>query len=284
MCVDMRMGKGWAKGLTARTDQRVAARAAAHRGLQYTRRTPPEDCKWPLAGRTTLPLEWSAEMAYVVGLTATDGCLYTGTRKINFKSMDRQLVETYLRLLGRTNRVKDQETRTGNIVYFTEFGDAALYRWFQSVGLMPRKSLVLGQLEVPRQFLLPLARGLLDGDGSIINKTYRADTGRRSDYYWEYLLTKFTSASKQHLEWLAERIKATTGCEGYLSEATRRVPDPKRHPFFHLRYGKRASLALLPLLYPEGAPCLERKRQIWIDYKAKHRIADTPVELGLSPR
>src|SRR5436190_22019502 len=112
MCVDTRMGKGWAKGLTAATDPRVARAAAGHRGQQYNRRTPPELCRWPVSGLTTLPLAWSDEMAYIVGLTATDGCLVTGRRAINFKSGDRQLVETYLRLLGRTNAVKSHSTKT----------------------------------------------------------------------------------------------------------------------------------------------------------------------------
>src|SRR5437879_12109954 len=72
------MGKGWAKGLTAATDPRIARAAAAHRGKQYVRRTPPELCRWPVFGLTTLPLAWSDDMAYIVGLTATDGCLFTG--------------------------------------------------------------------------------------------------------------------------------------------------------------------------------------------------------------
>src|SRR5438093_1908144 len=107
------MGKGWAKGLTAATDPRIARAAAAHRGKIYERRTPIELCRWNLAGYTTLPLSWSDEMAYVVGLTATDGCLVTGRRAINFKSGDRALVETYLRLLGRKNRVKSHPTESG---------------------------------------------------------------------------------------------------------------------------------------------------------------------------
>ncbi|MEK6208104.1 MAG: LAGLIDADG family homing endonuclease [Chloroflexota bacterium] len=173
------MGKGWAKGLKAATDPRIARAAAGHRGKQYVRRTPFELCRWPVAGLTTLPLVWSDEMAYIVGLTATDGCLVTGRRAINFKSGDRQLVETYLRLLGRKNRVKSHPTKTGGIAYYTQFHDSALYEWFRSVGLTPRKSLTIGALFVPDEVLLPLARGLLDGDGSVINKVYRADTGRR---------------------------------------------------------------------------------------------------------
>jgi len=167
------MGRGWAKGCTAATDPRIARAAAGHRGKTYARRTPRERCRWPVAGSTTLPLRWSNEMAYVVGLTATDGCLVSGRRAINFKSGDRQLVETYLALLGRTNRIKLQRTRTGGSAYFTQFHDSALYEWFRSVGLTPRKSLTLGAISVPDEFLLVLVRGLLDGDGSVMKDVPR---------------------------------------------------------------------------------------------------------------
>lgn len=268
------VGKGWAKGLTAKTDPRIARAAAGHRGKTYRRRTPPEQCKWPLAGLTTLPLAWSDQMAYLVGLTATDGCLITGRRVINFKSGDRALVETYLRLLGRQNRVKSQTTETGGIAYFTQFHDSRLYEWFRSVGLSPRKSLTIGALSVPDAFLMPLARGLLDGDGSVINKVYRADTGGSADYYWEYLITSFKSASRPHLEWLQSRLRAVTGQTGYISQLNINLknPLPNRHAFFELRYGKRSSLVLLPLLYPSAAPCLERKRAKWVGYAQRHGL------------
>jgi hypothetical protein len=272
VCVDTRVGKDWAKGLSAKTDPRVARAAAGHRGKQYVRRTPPELCRWPVSGLTTLPLTWSDEMAYIVGLTATDGCLFTGRRAINFKSGDRQLVETYLGLLGRKNRVKSHPTETGGIAYYTQFHDSALYEWFRSAGLTPRKSLTIGAISVPDEFLMPVARGLLDGDGSVIDKVYRADTGRRSDYFWEYLITSFKSASRPHLEWLRSRLHATTGQAGNLSQVKYKNPLPNRHPFFELRYGKRSSLVLLPTLYPVGAPCLERKREIWLDYAHRHGV------------
>jgi hypothetical protein len=266
----MGVGKDWAKGLSAKTDPRVARAAAAHRGKQYVRRTPPELCRWPVAGLTTLPLVWSDDMAYIVGLTATDGCLFTGRRAINFKSGDRQLVETYLRLLGRKNRVKSHPTETGGIAYYTQFHDSALYEWFRSVGLTPRKSLTIGAISVPDDYLMPLARGLLDGDGTLLNKVYRADTGRRDDYYWEYLITRFLSASRAHLTWLQSAIAGATGQIGTIGEVKRKEPLPNRHPFYELEYAKRSSIVLLPLLYPPNAPCLERKRAIWDDYAKRH--------------
>jgi len=113
-------------------------------------------------------------MAYVVGLTATDGCLTHGRRRsINFKSEDFELVSRYLALLGRTNAIGVELTREGNFAYHTQFGDARLYEWFRSVGLMPRKSLVLGAIDVPDSHVSHLIRGLLDGDGSILNSGTR---------------------------------------------------------------------------------------------------------------
>ncbi len=263
VCVDTRVGKDWAKGLTAKTDGRIAPAAAGHRGKQYVRRTPHELCRWPL-----LPLKWSNEMAYVVGLTATDGCLVTGRRAINFKSGDRELVETYLRLLGRTNPVKNQKTRARGIRYFTQFHDSLLYEWFRSVGLTPRKSLTIGALPVPDEFFLPLMRGLLDGDGSIINKIYRADTGSKRDYYWEYLITSFNSASAEHVRWLQGAIARILGLSGSVQMSTTTAGNP----YFGLRFGKLASSALLPLLYTAGAPCLGRKRQIWDRYASRQLL------------
>jgi hypothetical protein len=264
------MGKGWSKRLTAATDARIAKRAAAHRGMRYERRTPVEACKWSILSTRTLPLGWSDAMGYLVGLTATDGCLISGRRQINFKSSDRDLVELYLQLLGRTNKIVVEHTRRGGVAYHAQFGDAAWYDWLLSIGLTPRKSLTLGAIAVPDAHLFATLRGLLDGDGTITNKIYRADTGRRSDYYWEYLLTRFESASRRHLEWIASRVEASTGLSGYLQEIRTTKPDRERHPFFHLRYGKRASVVLLPMLYPAGAPCLERKRRVWLDYAARH--------------
>src|SRR5712691_7266122 len=100
-------------------------------------------------GRCSPQREWSNSMAYVVGLTATDGCLVSGRRRIDFKSADRQQVETYLRLLGRTNRVRCERTRKSGIVFVTQIGDASLYEWLRSVGLTPRKSLTIGAIAVP---------------------------------------------------------------------------------------------------------------------------------------
>jgi hypothetical protein len=221
--------------------------------------------KWVRPTETTLPIEWSSAMAYIVGLVATDGCLTTGRRAITFKSIDRQLVETYLGLLGRTNRIGVTQTPTGPI-YRAQFTDSRLYRWMQSVGLTPRKSLTLGALDVPDEFLCPLVRGLLDGDGNITDHVWKADTSRRSDYYYEWFRTRFVSASPPHLEWLKGRLHAALGLRGWIWFDRRRG-----NGIGCLSYGKHDSIKLLGWLYEDpDAPCLLRKRAIWDDYVSRH--------------
>jgi hypothetical protein len=129
--------------------------------------------------------------------------------------------------------------------------------------------LTIGALAVPDSFLMPLVRGLLDGDGSIINQVYRADTGGRPDYYWEYLITSFNSASAAHISWLRSALSRVLELKSSVQKST----TTSGNPYYALRYGKAASSILLPLVYPTGAPCLQRKREIWIAYDARHRSA-----------
>jgi hypothetical protein len=189
-------GKGWAKGRSAKDDPRIARAAAAHRGKQYVPRVAPELDR----RRTSAPVDatWTPILAYAVGLIATDGGLVRG-RSISFPSADRELVEILLQCLRKSNRISVERSEEGNIYYRTQIGDVALHRWLVSIGIEPKKSLTIGAIDVPDEHLFSLARGLLDGDGSIMNKVARADTKRRSDYRWEYLQTKFVSASLAHI-------------------------------------------------------------------------------------
>lgn len=224
--------------------------------------------RWVRSTFTTIPIEWSADLAYVVGLTATDGCLLTGRKAINFKSVDRDLVETYVRLLGRTNRLVMERTRAGREIYHVQFTDSRLYRWFETIGLTPRKSLTLGAIDAPDEYLAPLIRGLLEGDGSISNAIWKADTSRRDDYYYEWLRVRFASASRTHLEWVRAVLQRVLGLSGWIWMDRR-----KSNPFGQLGYGKHDSIKLLSWLYADPrAPCLARKRAIWDSYIARHPL------------
>jgi hypothetical protein len=275
------MGKGWAKGLTAATDPRVARMAEAHRGERgnrgkvYQRRVSIELGRWHRPYRTTLALSWSSEMAYVVGLTATDRCLVTGRRKINFKSGDRDLVATYLALLGRGNPIKVERTKKG-VAYYTQFHDSQLYDWFLTTGLTPKKSLTIGALTVPREYFFDAARGLLDGDGSIMHIRY-AGTGKARGREYETIRTCFNSASRPHLEWIRRELNATLDLGGSLKMISYTTAG---NPFYRLEYAMRDTMRILPQVYRDPtAPCLERKRRIWELFQTRLAAGETRSRL-----
>jgi hypothetical protein len=251
-------GKGWARGKTATTDERIARRGK--RGPYNARAS-------SLVSRSPSgEIEWSSALSYLVGLIATDGCLTRG-RTITFTSADRELVQTFLDLLGRQNKISTCRTRTGGIAYRTQVGDVGFYRWLKQIGITERKSLTLGPIAVPDDRLIDLTRNLLDGDGSIINQMVRADTKDSPTYRWELFSARFVSASRVHVEWLRERIGRSLGLVGYVG--TNRTKDGR--VCYVLRYGKPASLALLTELYRDRlAPCLVRKRAIFDAYRARH--------------
>lgn len=233
--------------------------------MRYVPRVPPEEDR----RRKSAPVDmtWRPTLAYAVGLLATDGAIIRG-RTITFPSADRELVEHVLRCLGKGNTISEVRTKKGNIAYRTQIGDVRLCRWLPTIGITARKSLVLGAVEVPDALLADLLRGLLDGDGSIINKRARADTGRTRNYYWEYLRTSFLSASRAHIVWLRARIEAAFGLQGYIATARSRDGHAE---MFTLRFGKRTSLELLPRIYADpNAPRLTRKWRVWADYLRRH--------------
>jgi len=223
----------------------------------YERHIPLERDRRLTGGFRTLPLEWSPRMAYVVGLIATDGCLSKDRRHISFDTNDRQLVETFLNCLGRPIRYRTMKTLVGNDRYQAQFSDVRFYRWLVAAGLTPRKSLTLGSIAAPRDFFMPLARGLLDGDGNIYTLLHAPTRKKYPNYTYERLWTHFTSASEEHIEWLRAQILIVMGLRGYIE---RRRETNERHAFFRLKYGNRASVTLLSALYAApGEPRLERK-------------------------
>lgn len=259
------MGKNWARGLTKSTDDRVARAASSHRGLRYVRRTPIEQCRWTWREPRVIT-QWSDALAYAVGLIATDGCLASSSRLITLVSKDVQLLQAYLGCLGRNARL----ARHGSGAHRVQFKDADFYRWLVSIGVTPRKSLTLGAIDVPDEFLLPLVRGLLDGDGSVLYQTVVPNPRMYPLSTYPRINVRFVSASRPHLEWLAERLRLQLAVTGAIHEKSRR--DVGQNPIYELKFGKYSSIVLLRELYRDpDAPRLDRKWRTWNRYLTEAR-------------
>lgn len=302
---------GWARGLTAQTDERIARIAAGHRGIKVTRRTPPEQCRW-VRGRDNSwsrgltkatdervrrnaekhvglkysrrtpretwrlrhscqrlePIDWNTKTAYAVGLIATDGNLSTSGRHVRFISADADLVETFMRCVGHRVKYRTIRRPRRRPCYEAAFSDIELYRWLQAIGLTPRKSLTLGPLDVPDEFLADVVRGLLDGDGSINTRCYC----KRKRQVHRHIAVVFHSASLAHLEWLSAELHAALGVSGHRSHRVR----PGRADVHLLTFASTASQQILRWVYQSAAaPRLRRKWDTWVNYCARTGIVST---------
>ena len=184
----------------------------------------------------------SPELAYVVGLVASDGNLRGAGNSVSLTSVDRELVETYLRLLQVCSvRISLHHTSRKD-QYTVAFSDPAYRAFLEACGLRPNKSTNIGRLNIPDGVFVDFARGNLDGDGCwSIEKT-----GTRS-----YLAGEFSSGSPTFLEWMCDTIEQLVNLHGNITG-------------IHLRYrGTKGKQLGEWLYYHPNLPCLSRKRAVW---------------------
>lgn len=194
---------------------------------------------------------WSPEIAYAVGLIATDGCLYNNGRHINFTSKDFELINTFKKCLGINNKISTKYSgfNRKSQCHFIQFGNVSFYQFLIDVGLTPAKSKTMGALVVPDQLLPDLLRGLYDGDGSFYS--YHDPRWPRSFLFY----LSFTSASKDHLVWLRDNIQRILDIKGH------GIYTPSSGAY-QLKYAKREARKIIDFMYYRpNVPCLERKRK-----------------------
>jgi|SRR3989344_4011352 len=193
-------------------------------------------------------IEWSPNFAYAIGLLATDGCLSKDGRHIDFTSNDKEQLLNFLKCLRITD-AKITEKHSGssiNIGLRVQFSDVNFYRFLVSIGLMPKKSKIINEVQIPDQYFFDFLRGHFDGDGSFYSYW---DPRWKSSYMF---YTSFTSASENHIKWLRNRIFDLLGINGHISKA-------KMASWYSLRYAKKDSVKLLDKLYRGRGICLSRK-------------------------
>lgn len=194
-----------------------------------------------------LSLEWSSRFAYAIGLLTTDGCLSPDGRHIDLTSKDIEQLENFKLCLGIANRISSKKSGSGNISFRVQFGSVRFYRFLLKIGLTSRKSKTLGLIRIPKMYFFDFLRGHFDGDGSFYS--YYDPRWRNSQMFYMC----FVSASRDHLLWLQERLKARLNINGHISSS-------RNSSTYQLRYAKNESLKLIKnLYYNQHVICLSRK-------------------------
>lgn len=193
-------------------------------------------------------VRWSHNLAYAIGLLTTDGCLSKDGRHVDFTSKDVELIKTFKRCLSLDNKIAEKISGSGNKCSHIQFGDVCLYKFLLNIGLMPHKSKIIGQMNIPDKYFFDFLRGHLDGDGCIT--VYKDSVYPNS----QRLYVRFACASLKHLQWIREQIQRYIKIKGNIQQGK---------GCFELRYAKAKSKILLrAIYYKECLPSLERKRKI----------------------
>ena len=210
----------------------------------------------PLPYRWAKGIDWSPEIAYALGLMATDGNLASRRNQLSLVSKDLQQVETLRGCLRLNARIFRVQGSTG-FLYKIQWRDRVLYDWFIRAGLTPAKSRTLGPLKVPDKLYADFFRGCIDGDGCVLVYTDRYHAKKNLSYVYERLYVSLVSASRPFLEWIRANTQRLVGVSGAVHSSAR-----KGHcPVWTLRYAKRESRRLLGwMYYGTDIPCLARKR------------------------
>lgn len=190
---------------------------------------------------------WNPELAYAVGLIATDGCLAKYSALIDMTSKDREQLENYRRCLNISAPISKKRSGAGNEYLRVQFKNMLFYDFLVSIGLTPAKSKTLGPLKIPDKFFFDFLRGVFDGDGC----TYSYFDPRWRSSFMFYSCV--ASSSPNFIMWLQTNIAKKLSIHGHITIT------PRKH--YQLRYAKTESLKLLKKMYARpGCICLSRKR------------------------
>ncbi|OGG44343.1 hypothetical protein A2841_00970 [Candidatus Kaiserbacteria bacterium RIFCSPHIGHO2_01_FULL_48_10] len=197
-------------------------------------------------------IQWSPNFAYAIGLIATDGCLSSDKRHIDFTSKETEQIENFLRALGISNLSVGRKTSGGHRrrrYLRVQIGDVLFYRFLISIGFTSAKSKTLGAISIPRQYFFDFLRGVWDGDGCFYSYW---DSRWRSSFMF---YTTIASASPAFIAWMQDEIHSRLRISGHITCG-------KNNSVMQLKYAKADSLKIIKkVYYSPTVLCLSRKRK-----------------------
>lgn len=199
---------------------------------------------------------WSADMAYVLGYFASDGCMYRnkrGSYYIGFVSVDPELIAMVKKMMGVNNAIEEYQSPKQNHKrrYTLQIGSKRIYQRLLEIGLTPKKSLTLKFPDIPDKYLPHFVRGYFDGDGCATYGKYKRSDGRNPQYK---LAATFTCGSKKFLRQLQKKL-----CK--IGEMGKGCLSPHQPGAYNLAYSLRDARQLYNFMYPTTTvPHLGRKK------------------------
>lgn len=176
--------------------------------------------------------KWSPEMAYVLGLIATDGCI-SRSGAVSLCVNDKELLEKVRLVMGSEHIIKSHKHQEA--LYGFRFTRKKLTADLKKLGILPKKSLTIGFPDVPDAFLVDFIRGVFDGDGSVFFEKRSLKLPLRAS---------FISGSKDFIETLESKLMALG-----MPKRTIYQHKTKNAVSYMIRYAHANSIKLFNLLY-----------------------------------
>ncbi|MFA6217026.1 MAG: LAGLIDADG family homing endonuclease [Candidatus Omnitrophota bacterium] len=194
--------------------------------------------------------KWAPEMAYVLGLIITDGCVsMAGT--VSLCINDKELLEKVKKVMGSEHKIELSKHQKG--LYYFRFSREKLVKDLEKLCVVPRKSLIVKFPDVPKEHLPDFIRGVFDGDGSVFFDKRRPKFPLRS---------KFVSSSEVFI------VELQVALEGLgMPKRTIYKQKTKNGWSYMIIYDHKNSIDLFNLLYSNVKNCLylERKHQCFLE-------------------
>lgn len=198
---------------------------------------------------------WSSNLAYAIGVIATDGNLSPNGRSINITSKDLDMIENIKFCLDLNNKIgiKANGTSPEKRYHVLQFGDINFYEFLNTIGITKKKSKTLGELQIPKQFFLDFFRGCIDGDGSI-------DVYFHPESLHPQLRLRLCSASLTFVTWIKNQIQSILNIKtGWIHSNTQSM--------HVLSYGKSDSIKILKNMYYDNVEYyLGRKYEVALPF------------------
>lgn len=178
--------------------------------------------------------KWSPEMAYVLGLIATDGCV-SKSGAVSLCINDRDLLEKVRLAMRSEHTIKAHKHQKA--LYGFRFTREKLTADLKKLGILPKKSLTIGFPEVPALYMTDFIRGVFDGDGSVFFDSRSKNCPVR---------TKFVSSSVEFIE------KLESVLQGLGMPARKIYQQPTKNGISYMfRYSHKDSEKLYLIMYKD---------------------------------
>ena len=186
---------------------------------------------------------------YLVGLITSDGNLSPDGRHIDITSSDYEFLQRIISLTRIKNKIGTKYGKDKLKSFHIQIANKNFYEFLLTIGLTPKKSLTIGEVKIPAEFLSDFLRGLIDGDGSI--RSWKHPTN-----FSEQWSLRIYSGSRKFLEWLDGKIQEYLKVYGKIHCCN------KVGTVYVLKFGKMAAKEVLKFCYYDNNFSLERKNKL----------------------